>query len=86
MENKIMKHIIYFTAEWCNPCARTRPFAEELVHDGYNIKFVDADTETQLVKDLEVRSIPTFILFEDGKEIARMNGAKTKQQLLDFWG
>jgi thioredoxin-like negative regulator of GroEL len=86
MENKIMKHILYFTAEWCNPCARTRPFAEELVNDGYSIKFVDADSETQLVKDLEVRSVPTFILFEDGKEIARMNGAKTKQQLLDFWG
>jgi thioredoxin-like negative regulator of GroEL len=86
MENKIMKHILYFTAEWCNPCARTRPFAEELVSDGYNINFIDADSEIQLVKDLGVKSIPTFVLFEDGKEIARINGAKTKQQLLDFWG
>jgi hypothetical protein len=86
MENKIMKHILYFTADWCNPCARTKPFAEELIQEGYSIKLIDADIEGQLVKDLQVKSIPTFILFEDSKEIARMNGAKTKQQLLDFWG
>jgi thioredoxin 1 len=86
MENKIMKHILYFTADWCNPCARTKPFAEELIKEGYNIKFVDADLESQLVKDLEVKSIPTFILFKDSQEVSRMNGAKNKQQLLDFWG
>jgi hypothetical protein len=86
MENKIMKHILYFTADWCNPCARTRPFAEELIQEGYDIKFIDADAEVELVKDLEVKSIPTFILFKDSQEVSRMNGAKTKQQLLDFWG
>ncbi len=81
-----MKHILYFTADWCNPCARTRPVAEELIQGGYDIKFIDADAEVELVKNLEVKSIPTFILFQNNQEVSRMNGAKTKQQLLDFWG
>jgi len=80
-----MKHMLYFTADWCNPCARTKPFAEELIQEGYNVKFIDADQEFQLVKDLAIMSVPTFILFENNKEIKRMNGAKTKEQLLDFW-
>jgi len=79
-----VKHVLYFTAEWCNPCARTKPFAEELIKDGYSIKFIDADTEAELVKSFEIKSIPTFILIEDAIEIKRMNGAKTKEQLLEF--
>jgi thioredoxin-like negative regulator of GroEL len=79
-----MKHLLYFTAEWCNPCTRTKPFAEELIKDGYSIKFIDADTEAELVKSFEIKSIPTFILIEDTIEIKRMNGAKTKEQLLEF--
>ena len=79
-----MKHVLYFTAEWCNPCARTKPFAEELIKDGYSIKFIDADTEAELVKSFEIKSIPTFILIEDAIEIKRMNGAKTQEQLLEF--
>jgi thioredoxin 1 len=80
-----MKHIIYFTAEWCNPCARTKPIAEELQRDGIiNFQFVDADTELEMLKNFKIMSVPTFILMEDGKEIKRMNGAKTKEQFLEF--
>ena len=50
-----MKHLLYFTAEWCNPCARTRPFAEELVNDGYPIKFIDADSESQMIKNFGIK-------------------------------
>ena len=74
----------YFTADWCNPCQRTKPFAEELIRDGANIKFIDADSETEMVKNFKILSVPTYILIEDGREINRMNGAKTKQELEDF--
>lgn len=79
-----MKHILYFTADWCNPCQRTKPFAEELISEGANIKFIDADSETEMVKNFKIMSIPTFIVIEDGKEVARANGAKTKQELKDL--
>jgi thioredoxin 1 len=79
-----VKHLLYFTAEWCNPCARTRPFAEELVNDGYPIKFIDADSESEMIKNFGIKSIPTFVLIKDNVEIKRMNGAKTKEELLSF--
>lgn len=80
-----MSHVLYFTAEWCNPCQRTRPIAEDLNRDGViDFKFIDADSELELVKNFEIKSIPTFILIKDGKEVRRMNGAKTKEQFLEF--
>ena len=79
-----MRHILYFTAEWCNPCKKVRPIVEELNRESADVRFqiVDADSEIDLVKSFEVRSIPTFILIEDGKEIKRLSGAQTKDQLL----
>lgn len=82
-----MSHVLYFTAEWCNPCQRTRPIAEELKRDGViDFVFVDADSEVELVEKFEIKSIPTYILLEDGREAKRMNGAKTKDQFLEFVG
>ena len=79
-----MRHILYFTAEWCNPCKKVRPIVEELNRESADVRFqiVDADSEIDLVKSFEVRSIPTFILIKDGKEIKRLSGAQTKDQLL----
>jgi thioredoxin-like negative regulator of GroEL len=80
-----MSHVLYFTAEWCNPCQRTRPIAEELKRDGIiDFMFIDADNEIELLKKFEIKSVPTYILIEDGLEIARMNGAKTRDQFLEF--
>jgi thioredoxin 1 len=80
-----VSHVLYFTAEWCNPCQRTRPVAEELKRDGLiDFIFVDADSEIELIKQFEIKSIPTYILLEDGLEVKRMNGAKTRQEFLDF--
>jgi thioredoxin-like negative regulator of GroEL len=78
-----VRHILYFTAEWCNPCKKVKPIVEELNRESDDTRFqiVDADSEIDLVKSFEVRSIPTFILIEDGKEIKRVSGAQTKDQL-----
>lgn len=78
-----MRHILYFTAEWCNPCKKVKPIVEELNRESADTRFqiIDADSEIDLVKSFEVRSIPTFILIEDGKEIKRVSGAQTKDQL-----
>jgi thioredoxin-like negative regulator of GroEL len=61
--------------------------AEELKRDGLiDFLFVDADTELELLEKFSVKSIPTYILLEDGREVKRMNGAKTRQDFLDFIG
>jgi thioredoxin 1 len=78
-----VRHILYFTADWCNPCKKVRPIVEEINRDSIiKFLFIDIDTELSLAKDYEVRSIPTFILLEDGKEIKRISGAQTQEQLM----
>ena len=80
-----MRHVLYFTADWCNPCQRTRPITDELKREGLvDFLYIDVDTELKLAEEFGIKSIPTYILIEDGKEIKRMNGAKTRQEFLDF--
>ena len=80
-----MRHVLYFTADWCNPCKRTRPITDELKREGFvDFLYVDVDTELKLAEQFGIKSIPTYILIEDGKEVKRMNGAKTRQEFLDF--
>jgi thioredoxin-like negative regulator of GroEL len=81
-----MKTIFYFTADWCNPCKQTRPYVEELVRETQELTvlFIDVDIEHELAAELEVRSIPTLILFKDEKEIKRVSGAQTLSTLKQF--
>jgi thioredoxin 1 len=78
-----MKMILYFTADWCNPCKKTRPIVEELNREQIMAKFfiVDVDSEIEMTKDFEIKSVPTFVVMKDNTEIHRTTGAKTRQQL-----
>lgn len=79
-----MKNVFYFTADWCQPCKKVKPIVEDMKKEGFQFQMIDADYEQLLVKQFEVKSIPTFILFEDDKEINRITGAKTRQELENF--
>lgn len=81
-----MKTIYYFTADWCQPCKKTRPIVEELNHEqtiaGFQV--IDVDSASDLVKIFSVQAVPTFILFKDGIEIKREVGSKTREQLWEL--
>jgi thioredoxin 1 len=81
-----MKTIFYFTADWCNPCKKVKPIVEELNREqsDANFQIIDADIETELVKRFEIRSVPTFILMENGIEVNRITGAQTRDSLVGF--
>ncbi len=81
-----MKQVYYFTADWCGPCKKVRPIVEELSRDQSEVKFqiIDVDSEGELTRKFEVRSIPTFILIENGQEVNRFTGAKTRKDLENF--
>lgn len=78
-----MKTIYYFTAEWCQPCKRTRPIVEELNRDQTTAGFqiIDVDVNHDLVKHFNIQSVPTFILFNEGIEKKRVIGGQTREQL-----
>jgi thioredoxin 1 len=80
-----MKVAYYFTADWCQPCKKTRPVVEEINRESINkFQIIDVDLEMELVKRFEIRSVPTFILLKDGIEIKRITGAQTREQLEEF--
>lgn len=83
-----MKHVLYFTADWCNPCKKVKPIVEELNREQIIAKFfiIDVDIEMEMASDFEIKSIPTFVLIENNKETSRISGAKTREQLLEFIG
>jgi thioredoxin 1 len=81
-----MKTVYYFTADWCQPCKKTRPIVEELNREQTTAGFqiIDVDDNTDLVKTFDIKSVPTFILFENGIEKNRIIGAQTRESLEAF--
>lgn len=87
-ESRVIPACVYVGAEWCNPCRQTKPFAEQLKRDGFNIHFKDADRDARWLRTYRVSSLPTILLFDEhGKELRRHTGAMgSRQQLLNFLG
>ena len=52
-----MKSILYFTADWCNPCKKTKPIVEQLNTEQIMAKFfiIDVDSDIERTKDFEIR-------------------------------
>jgi len=82
-KNRIV--LVDFWAAWCAPCRMMAPVlndvASELSGNTYVGK-VNIEEYQSLAQRYKVRSIPTLILFNDGKEINRYVGVKTKEFLL----
>ncbi|KAG7662423.1 txl1 [[Candida] subhashii] len=68
-----------FTASWCGPCQAIKPVIDQLYSSGKYDKIeicrVDLDTQKDLATKYQVTAVPTFIFFEQGKEISRIRGA-----------
>jgi thioredoxin 1 len=77
--------IVDFWAEWCGPCKMIAPILEEIAneHEGkVRIAKLNVDDNPDAARRFDVMSIPTLIVFQDGKPVKRMVGAKGKGQLL----
>jgi thioredoxin 1 len=76
----------YFTADWCNPCKKVRPIVEEINRESFSLKFqvIDADLNAELIKKFEIKSIPTFIVVDNGEVVRRLTGSQTKNTLEKF--
>lgn len=79
------KTLVDFYATWCGPCKMLGPVFEEVSRTS-DIKFVkvDIDKHEDLCHQYKVMSVPTLILFENGKEIKRNIGFIPKEKLIEF--
>lgn len=79
-----MSTIIYrFTASWCNPCKALTAMLSNMELD-IPMRVIDIDKEPDLVKEFQVRGVPTLIQLKDGTVASRLVGAVTQQEL-DNW-
>ena len=76
------KVLVDFYATWCGPCRMLRPILEEIAKDETkNIVSIDVDEADNLAREYGVMSIPCLVLFQDGKEINRSVGLKSKSEI-----
>lgn len=75
--------LVDFWATWCGPCQMVGPIVEQLAEEQSEVKIVkvDVDQAQEIAGRYGVLSIPTFVLFKDGKEVRREVGALPKAAL-----
>lgn len=79
--------ILDFFATWCGPCRMLAPEIEEIAKefDGkIKVGKVDVDEQPELCDKFGITSVPTVIIFKDGKPAHTSVGYKTKEQLLEL--
>ncbi|GBR46807.1 MULTISPECIES: thioredoxin TrxA [Neokomagataea] len=76
--------LVDFWAEWCGPCKMIAPALEEIgaeFQGRVKVAKVNIDSNPEAPTQFGVRSIPTLIVFKDGKPVAQQLGAMPKSQL-----
>lgn len=78
--------LVEFFASWCPHCQRMMPVVaqvKELLAGKVNVYQFDIDENQELANQEKVNSIPTFIIYRNGKEVWRESGEMEGQALLD---
>jgi thioredoxin 1 len=76
--------LVDFWATWCRPCQMVAPILEELTQEyagKLTIAKLDVDQNQKTAQQYHVMSIPTMIIFKEGKPVANIVGFKPKEQL-----
>jgi len=77
--------LVDFWASWCAPCKMMAPVLNDVADvltDGRSVGKVNVEVARAVSAKYNIRSIPTMVLFKDGKEVNRFVGIKTKEFLL----
>lgn len=83
-ENK--KVVVDFYADWCGPCKMMSPMFEAAATEVKDVVFVklNVDELQSIAQEFEISSIPTMILFKDGKLFEQSSGFVPKDKIVSF--
>jgi thioredoxin 1 len=79
--------LVDFWAEWCGPCKMIAPILDQIAveyQDRLEIAKVDVEGSQSTAMKYGIRSIPTLMLFKDGKPVATRMGSLPKQALYQW--
>ncbi|MBR2713034.1 MAG: thioredoxin [Bacilli bacterium] len=84
---KDKKVVIDCYASWCGPCKMLSPIIDELAKELDNYKFykLNVDNSELVTSKYEIMSIPTILIFEDGKLIDKVVGLRSKSELKELF-
>ena len=79
--------LIYFFADWCPSCRVLNLIVNEIANERTDIAIgkINVSTEAHLASQFNIKSVPTLILFEEGKEKQRTVGAVSKKAIIDMF-
>ena len=80
--------LLDFWASWCGPCRMLSPIVDEVAEERGDVKVgkVNVDEQPGLAGQFGVMSIPTLLVFEQGKLVRQAVGARPKASVLDLLG
>jgi len=83
--NKDTPVLVDFFATWCGPCQTMGPILKDVkdtLGEGISILKIDVDKNQALAAQFQVRGVPTFILFKNGKQVWKQSGLIQKKELI----
>jgi thioredoxin 1 len=77
------KNIAEFSGTWCNPCQTIKPIIEEISNENPTLQFgvVDVDESYEIAAKYGVKSVPTFLVFQDGELVRATSQIGSKNYL-----
>ena len=85
--NKDVPVLVDFFATWCGPCKTLSPILDDLkkeLGDKIYIVKIDVDKNVEITNVLQIKGVPTLILYKNGQNIWRQSGIVSKKELLSI--
>ena len=88
-ETEVLNHkgtvIVDFYGTWCMPCKMLAPIVEKVVEDNnFKLAKVDVDDNEELIRQFGIMSVPTLLIFKDGKQVNSGSGVVSESRILEL--